>query len=248
MISYSEIAIIVPCKNESANILTLKELMGAFPAGLELILVEGGSNDDTAAQCQMMVQSFPSIVKFLSQTKKGKMNAVMEGIMQSSRCHIAIFDADLTVSWKDQLRLIDLYCKEDGKTFITGNRLNREMHKGSMQLANLIANYGFGLCFSILVRSRIKDTLCGTKIFPKNIVVNPLCKRIVEDDPFGDFSLISNAWLYGLSVKAVDVEYLPRRYGSTNIKRWNSGLRLVKIFITFALNHGKFNKNSGVTK
>lgn len=238
MIPYSQISIIVPCKNESANILTLSKLMEIFPTQLEIILVEGGSQDDTAQQCARMASLYPSFVKVVTQSKKGKMNAVMEGIYESSREHIAIFDADLTVSLQDQLRLIDIYCERDGNTFITGNRLNKKMHSGSMQLANLVANYTFGLIFSIVLKNRIVDTLCGTKMFPKKILLKPRCIKVVNDDPFGDFSMILNAWLYGLDVKSVKVEYLPRRFGATNIRRWSSGLVLCKILIEFIINHG----------
>ena len=107
-----------------------------------------------------------------------------------------------------------------------------------MRLANLLANYTFGLIFSIVLKNRIVDTLCGTKIFPKKIVLNPRCKKVLNNDPFGDFSMILNAWLYGLDVKSVKVEYLPRRFGATNIRRWSSGLVLSRILIEFIINHG----------
>jgi glycosyltransferase involved in cell wall biosynthesis len=246
MIPYSQVSIVVPCRNEEANILRLRELMDEFPTDLELILIEGGSNDGTADQCRIMAATHPGNVKFIYQTQKGKMNAVMEGILESSREHIAIFDADLTVSLKDQLRLIDLFCLDRGESFVMGNRLNRKIHRGSMQAANIIGNYGFGVLFSILTRRRIMDTLCGTKIFPKQIVISPVCRDIVLRDPFGDFSLISNAWLYGLKIRSVDVEYFPRRYGSTNIKRWTSGALLLKIFVLFALKHGLNPKKGSV--
>jgi glycosyltransferase involved in cell wall biosynthesis len=242
MISFAEISIIVPCKNESENILTLNGLMGNIPKDLELIFVEGGSEDDTAEQCRNMALNFPNQVKLLTQSKKGKMNAVMEGINSSSRKHIAIFDADLTVSLQDQLRLIQIYSQNDGKSFVTGNRLNRRIHSGSMQRANFIANYSFGLLFSIVMRNRIVDTLCGTKIFPREIVMAPRCKKIVTNDPFGDFAMILNGWLFDLKIESINVEYLPRRYGATNIKRWTSGILLTKIFIEFIINHGATRK------
>jgi len=238
MIPYSQISIIVPCKNESENIFNLSKLMEIFPTELEMILVEGGSQDDTAQQCARMAALYPSLVKVVTQSQKGKMNAVMEGVYESSREHIAIFDADLTVSLKDQLKLIDIYCELNGNSFVTGNRLNRKMHRGSMQLANLLANYTFGLIFSIVLGNRIVDTLCGTKMFPKEILLKPRCKKVVDNDPFGDFSMIANAWLYGLDINSVKVEYLPRRFGATNIRRWSSGLVLCKILIEFIINHG----------
>ena len=238
MIPFSDISVIVPCKNESENIISLNGLMGKIPKELELILIEGGSKDGTAEQCKNMALNFPNQVKLLTQSKKGKMNAVMEGILNSSRKHIAIFDADLTVSLHDQLRLIEIYSQNSGKSFVTGNRLNRRIHPGSMQRANFIANYSFGLLFSVVTGNRIVDTLCGTKIFPKEIVLEPRCKKIVANDPFGDFAMILNAWLFELDIKSINVEYFPRRYGTTNIKRWTSGLLLIKIFVEFIINHG----------
>jgi glycosyltransferase involved in cell wall biosynthesis len=237
MIDYAEITIIVPCRNESENIKTLNELMSLIPESLEIILVEGGSSDDTPMQCKIMEGKHPSRVKHFEQSKKGKMNAVAEGIMLSSRSHVAIFDADLTVSLQDQLKLIEFYRTGDGKFFVTGNRLNKQMHRGAMQYSNIIANYLFGVLFSGLMHKRIVDTLCGTKIFPREIFLEPICNNLQVNDPFGDFAMITNAWLYNLEICSLKVEYLPRRYGVTNIKRWSSGIILVKNFSHAALRH-----------
>ena len=237
MIDYGEVSIIVPCRNEAENIKTLNELMNLIPDRLEIILVEGGSSDDTAAQCQIMERKHPTNVRYLQQSKRGKMNAVLEGIMCSTRSHIAIFDADLTVSLQDQLKLIEIYRIGEGKFFVTGNRLNKDMHSGAMQYSNMIANYLFGLLFSVLFQKRIVDTLCGTKIFPREIFLDPRCNYLKINDPFGDFAMITNAWLYNLEIHSIKVEYLPRRYGVTNIRRWSSGLILMKIFLHAALRH-----------
>lgn len=245
MINYSELSIIVPCRNEAENIKTLNELMNVIPHQLEIILVEGGSSDDTAAQCQIMAEKHPTNVRYLEQSKKGKMNAVLEGIMYSKRSHIAIFDADLTVSLQDQLKLIEFYRIGDGDFFVTGNRLNKDMHPGAMQHSNVIANYLFGLLFSLLFQKRIIDTLCGTKIFPRKIFLSPMCNYLKINDPFGDFAMMINAWLYNLEIHSINVEYLPRRYGVTNIRRWSSGLLLVKLFFHAALKHPIKNQNNG---
>ena len=43
------------------------------------------------------------------------------------------------------------------------------------------------------------------------------------------------AWV---DIKSIKVEYLPRRFGSTNIRRWSSGIVLCKILFEFVINHG----------
>ena len=220
---------IVPCRNESENIRTLHLLMMEIPKGLEILLIEGGSSDSTVFECKSLVEDYPDQVKFLQQTSKGKMNAVYEATKYSNRASIAIFDADLTVSLKEQIAMIDVYLKLDAKAIIIGNRLNKKKHKGSMKFANLIGNKFFAFALSLVLKTKISDSLCGTKIFPKKLLAKPRCTRIRGIDPFGDFTIISESRSQNLKIVNFGVEYLPRRYGTTNIHRWRSGLVLLKI-------------------
>ena len=95
--------------------------------------------------------------------------------------------------------------------------------------------------FSWLLDSRIKDTLCGTKVLLKkdyeSILVNR--KYFGDFDPFGDFDLLFGAAKLNLKIVELPVRYYARTYGETNIARWRHGWLLLKM-VLFATKKIKF--------
>ena len=75
---------------------------------------------------------------------------------------------------------------------------------------------------------QIKDLLCGTKIFTREVYFS-IPESLSRRDPFGDFALLLTSRLIGQKVLSHKVKYLKRQYGSTNIHRWSDGLRLLKV-------------------
>jgi len=74
--------------------------------------------------------------------------------------------------------------------------------------------------------------LCGSKIFPKSLLEN--CPRsVLDNDPFGDFSILAAAYKSNTPVRSLPVKYLARTYGNTNIHRWRHGVQLLYIYLVF---------------
>ena len=90
--------------------------------------------------------------------------------------------------------------------------------------------------------TRLKDTLCGTKVLTKDnynkIVLNR--NYFGEFDPFGDFDLIFGANRLGLKIVEVPIKYRDRLYGDTNISRWKHGVILLRMTL-FAARKLMFN-------
>ena len=151
-----------------------------------------------------------------------------------------ILDADLTVSPDDLHRFYNALVSGKGE-FINGVRLIYPMEDKAMRFSNLIGNKFFSLAFSWLLGQPIKDTLCGTKVLWKEdyqkIAINR--KYFGDFDPFGDFDLIFGAAKQNFKIVDMPIRYKERTYGSTNIKRWKSGLILLKMVI-FAARKVKF--------
>jgi hypothetical protein len=100
-----------------------------------------------------------------------------------------------------------------------------------MRFLNLLGNHFFAILWGLILRNKV-DTLCGTKIFKRNLL--DFCPSEVKDrDPFGDFSLIAGAYLAGSRVRSIPVHYLARSYGETNIRRWSNGFHLLQLFLAF---------------
>jgi glycosyltransferase involved in cell wall biosynthesis len=219
----NSICCVIPAKNEAGYLEELvNEILSVQELG-EIIIIEGGSEDGTWKICEALAESNSGRIKAIKQSKTGKFNAVLEGAEISSSELILIWDADGTVAKQDVIRVINLALQTNSP--VMGNRLIGEMEPGSMKLANKIGNWIFAFLWSPLLCQKPVDLLCGTKIFPKKVLVD-LPEWLRNIDPYGDFALIAHSRKLGYKVQSLQVDYFARRYGASNIHRWSGGVRL----------------------
>ena len=235
------VSVIVAARNESGHI---HELMGRIPemgGGTQIIFVEGNSTDDTYEVIAQEIIKNPSRnCVLLKQDGKGKGNAVRNGFDLATGDILMILDADITVPPEDLTRFFNVIA--DGSAeFINGVRLVYPMQDDAMRFLNFIGNKFFSWAFSWLLGQPIRDTLCGTKV-----LWNSDYKRIAKNrsyfgdfDPFGDFDLLFGAARLNLKIMEVPIRYRARRYGETNISRWQHGWLLLKM-VVFAARRIKF--------
>jgi glycosyltransferase involved in cell wall biosynthesis len=189
----------------------------------ELILIEGGSKDETWEICQSLERENKERIISIQQSGIGKFNAVLEGAKKCSSDFVLIWDADGTVAKDDVIKVIQLSL--DSGFPVIGNRLTGKMEKKAMKFANKIGNWMFALLWIPIIGQKPVDLLCGTKIFPKIVLLN-LPPWLQKMDPYGDFALIAYSRKLNMKIKSQQVDYFARKYGSTNIARWQGGVKL----------------------
>jgi glycosyltransferase involved in cell wall biosynthesis len=211
-------SIIVPCRNESGNLVPLvKAIVGILHSGDEIIIIEGGSTDSTFEEALALENQFPNQVRTFRQSGKGKFDAVRVGINESKLPIAMIWDADATVNF-DQNHEIYLY-PINASRLITGDRLRGKRDKGAMRFANLLGNWAFAFLWSLILRQRPIDLLCGTKKFPRSLILKAP-RWLLELDPYGDFSIFIMAKHLGVEIISIPVHYHSRSYGKTSAIDW----------------------------
>jgi glycosyltransferase involved in cell wall biosynthesis len=224
-INKQNVCCVVPARNESGHLIDVINNVLSVSEITEIIIVEGGSADNTWVVAQGLARKYPDLIKIHKQTGKGKFNAVMEGALASSSDLILIWDADGTVPLEDSKKVITRSL--GSRQPAMGDRLRGKIEPGAMQSANWIANWGFAILWAPILRDRPRDMLCGTKIFPREIFVE-MPGWLIEADPYGDFALVGHARMQGMKIESCVVNYGARTYGQTNIHRWSGGVQLLK--------------------
>ncbi len=235
------VSVVVPARNESGHIAELMDGIPEMGGGTEIIFVEGNSTDDTYQVIEKLIaSSLRRNCKLLKQPGKGKGDAVRAGFEVAKGDMLMILDADITVPPEDLPRFFELMVAGTAE-FVNGVRLVYPMEDEAMQFANLIGNKFFSWAFSWLLGQPIRDTLCGTKVLWRTDN-----QRLAENrsyfgdfDPFGDFDLLFGAARFNLKIMEVPIRYRARRYGETNISRWEHGWLLLKM-VAFAARRIKF--------
>jgi len=230
--SYTK-TIIVPAKNEEKNIEPLILRIPKFNAEYEIIIVCGNSNDDTLKVANRVKDKNPSLpIKVIKQHSNGKGPGVMEALSIAKYDLITILDSDLSIDPETLIHFFNIV--EEGRAdFINGTRFIYKMQTGAMRKLNNLGNLFFQSIISIVISQKLTDSLCGTKVFKKDLVEKIIIwkKTLNIKDPFGDFDLIFSAGYYGNKILEYPVHYKARVYGTTQISRFSDGLKLLLYFI-----------------
>ena len=207
--------------------------MPRFCDDLEILFVEGGSNDGTVEEIERVIAAYPEQdIKLRRQKGKGKGDAVRAGFEAARGEILMILDADLTVPPEDLPKFYDTLVSGKGE-FVNGTRLVYPMEKQAMRWLNFVANYIFSLLFTWLLNQRFTDTLCGTKVLTRRHYRQIAANRAYfgDFDPFGDFDLVFGAAKLNLKFAEVPIRYASRAYGETQISRFRHGWLLLRMVV-----------------
>lgn len=212
------ISIVIPCRNEAANLPLLIDEIAAAMRGrdFELIVVDDGSSDDTAAvlAAQAAARPFP-VRQILHEKSSGQSLAVRSGAWAANGAIVATIDGDGQNDPQYIPVLVDaLVAAGPGAGMAQGQRLKRRDSKVK-QLASRFANWLRGA----ILHDETRDTGCGLKAVHTDIL-----RRL----PFFDGTHRFTPALViqeGFSVVHCDVVDRSRRYGKSNYGIFDRGLQ-----------------------
>ena len=226
------VSVVIPARNEAGNISAAIERLPQLGRFTEVLFVEGHSSDHTWQEIERICATYqgPLRIRQFRQNGKGKADAVWLGFEQAEGEVLMILDADLTVRPEDLPRFVQAMADGRGE-FVNGCRLVYPRSWEAMPPLNTAANRFFAAAFSWLLRQRLKDTLCGTKVIWKQDYERLKAGRSYfgDFDPFGDFDLLFGASKLNLKIVEVPVRYQERTYGTSNIAHVKEGLILAQM-------------------
>lgn len=224
-------SVVIPCRNEAGNIGPAVERVPQFCDDIEILFVEGHSQDETLAEIARVIERHPERdIKVVQQEGKGKGDAVRKGFDVARGDVLMILDADLTTPPEDLPKFYNAITSGKGE-LVMGSRLVYPMEQDAMRFLNTLGNKLFSLLFTWLLNQRITDTLCGTKVLTRKTYAKIKANReyFGDFDPFGDFDLIFGAAKANLRIIEIPVRYRARAYGTTQISRFRHGWLLVRM-------------------
>jgi glycosyltransferase involved in cell wall biosynthesis len=212
------ISIVIPCRNEAANLpLLIDEIAAAMEGrGFEVIVVNDGSSDDTAAvlAAQAAARPFP-VRHILHEKSSGQSLAVRSGAWAAKGAIVATIDGDGQNDPRYIPVLVDaLVAAGPAAGMAQGQRLKRRDSKVK-QLASRFANW----LRNAILHDETRDTGCGLKAVHADIL-----RRL----PFFDGTHRFTPALViqeGFSVVHCDVVDRSRRHGKSNYGIFDRGLQ-----------------------
>ena len=230
-----QVSFIIPCKNEENNIKIFEKEISESDQSNEYLFGDDNSSDKTNDEIDKLSKKLNNN-KIIKYNGPGicKSENVYKGIEISNGDIIVIYDADLTVSFKDVEFSIDIL-KNTNADFINCTRMIYPQKDGAMKLFNFIGNSFFAGLFSLLFKKKITDTLCGTKIFYKKdwVKIKKDISKWGMKDLWGDFDLLIGAYKNNLKITEVPVTYHERKEESTKMTSViSNAVRMLFIVLT----------------
>lgn len=220
------ISVIIPCKNEKGNIRSTVERMPDMGKYLELIFCDDNSTDGTADKIIECKKIYPNKnIKLIHGPGICKAENVLEGFRAATCEVLMILDGDLTIM-PEELPQFLLALVEGKGELINGSRFIYPFSRSAMKFGNFLGNKLFSMFFSFMLDQRIKDTLCGTKVFWRSDWENmeKLHGTWGIKDIWGDYELLFAAAKLNLRIVDLPVHYQERIYGTTKMVNvfWNA--------------------------
>jgi glycosyltransferase involved in cell wall biosynthesis len=178
-----EYSIVIPAYNESERITSGLDQVLAFVArqawGAEIIVVNDGSRDDTAAIVRRYALANPIVRLVENPGNRGKGYSVRNGILHAAGNFILFTDADLSSPITESAKLFAAI--HGGADVAIGSRwldpaLMTERQSPFRQVAGRI----FNLLNRIILGLPFKDTQCGIKAFTRRAALEIFPRQHIE--------------------------------------------------------------------
>jgi glycosyltransferase involved in cell wall biosynthesis len=226
------VSVIVPIYNEERTLAQVVDELIALGLHLEVLLVNDGSTDGTAAEMARLAERYPAVRALHQPSNRGKGAAVRRGIDESSGDIVLIQDADLEYSPSDIPALIDPLVSGKADA-VFGTRLRGGAHP---QRAHLFWHYAgnrfLTLLANVLYNTTISDMEVGYKAFRGDLVRG---LDLVSDDFRIEPELTAKILRIGPSLRLyeVPISYYGRSYAEGKKITWRDGFGAVEALLRF---------------
>jgi dolichol-phosphate mannosyltransferase len=163
------VSVLIPAKNEAGNLIPLLEEVRAALVNetFEVIVVDDGSTDSTAAELRVLQTSGYSQLRVLSHARSLGQSTSIYHAAEVARGHwLATLDGDGQNDPADLPKMLDLVRGSEGKPggvkLVAGHRVNRR-DTASKRWASRFANNLRGS----LLKDQTPDTGCGIKLIER---------------------------------------------------------------------------------
>src|SRR5580698_5418868 len=159
---WPKVSVVIPAMNEARN---LPHVFERMPRGTyEVILVDGNSTDDTVAVAQ---REWPGI-RVITQTRRGKGNALACGFAAATGDIIAAVDADGSADPGEIPRFVAALL--DGAHFAKGTRFVDGGGSSDITRLRSVGNYALTTFFNVCYGRNYSDLCYGFNVFWRRYV------------------------------------------------------------------------------
>jgi len=216
------VSFLIPAYNESRSIGEVLDRVAALPLDKQVIVVDDGSTDDTAA----LVEARDGVL-LLRQHNQGKGAAIRHAIEHIDGEIAVIQDADMEYDPAEVPGLIDPI-ERGAADVVYGSRLRGGEPQRAYLFWHLVGNRFLSLLTGVLYNTTISDMETGYKAF-RSEILRSLDLR--QDDFAIEPEITSKICLRNLRVYELPISYYGRTYDEGKKITWRDGFKAVWVLV-----------------
>ena len=165
--------VIIPTYNEIENIEAITRAVFALKGGFNILVIDDGSPDGTAARVKELQQEFPSKLHLLERSGKlGLGTAYITGFkwaLERGFDYIFEMDADFSHAPSDLPRLLDA-CEKGGADFAVGSRYKDGVSVVNWPIGRIIMSYFASVYVRKVLGTKIMDSTAGFLCYSRRVL------------------------------------------------------------------------------
>lgn len=199
------ISAIVPCYNEAENIeplvRELTEVLKPLNITFEIIYVDDGSTDDSAARILDLGEKIPELRLIRHQRNYGQSAAFLSGFEQAKGEILITLDADMQNDPHDIPKLLEELKSCDMVCGVRTERHDNFIKRSSSLIANKIRRF--------FLKDDIRDAGCSFRVFYRRVLTNLIAFKGLHR------FLPTICGIHGFRIRQIPVHHRPRYKGRT---------------------------------
>jgi glycosyltransferase involved in cell wall biosynthesis len=218
------VSFLIPAYNEATTILGVLEGVEALGIDAELIVVDDGSTDETAALVEKFAADRPH-VQLLRQPHGGKGTAVRHAIARITKEIAVIQDADGEYDPADVERLIEPI-ERGVADVVYGSRLSGGAPQRAYLFWHLAGNRFLSLLTGVLFNTTLSDMETGYKAFRSDVLRS---LDLTHDDFAIEPEITGEVCRRKLRIYEIPIAYYGRTYAEGKNITWRDGFKAIRV-------------------
>jgi glycosyltransferase involved in cell wall biosynthesis len=161
---HPRLSVVVPAYNEErrlpASLTSIHNYFGAQTYISEILVVDDGSEDRTAAVAESLLPSMP-LLRLIRNPHRGKAYALRTGVLDTKGTIIFLCDADLSMPVREITKFLPLI--QSGSGIVIGSREAPGAHRYDEPPYRHVMGRVYNLLVRLILFPEFQDTQCGFK-------------------------------------------------------------------------------------
>jgi glycosyltransferase, family 2 len=216
----SDSVVIIPTYNERENVAQMIDTVLGLPQPFDLLIVDDGSPDGTAAIVRSLQAKYPERVFLLERAgKQGLGTAYIAGFRWAlERDYAYIFEMDCDFS-HPPMKLLELYraCAEQGADVAVGSRYTRGGAVKNWPLDRIAMSYGASLYVRLITGMPVKDSTAGFVCYRREVLQTMRLEEVHFKGYAFQIEMKYTAYCLGFTVVEVPITFEDRVLGTSKM-------------------------------